>query len=128
MLLVKPNIGLSTPAIFKGMGLTPGQDFPGPDPRGLLSSLKSDGVSNTICVNDLEPPAFAALPELAALKDRLLAEERFEAVFMSGSGSTICCMGSDEAPEWIAGEEGVDSWPCRLITREEGSWYQPVSL
>ena len=37
------------------------------------------------CVNDLETPAFAVMPDLAELKARVAAEGRFDAVFMTGA-------------------------------------------
>ena len=37
------------------------------------------------CVNDLEAPAFAVMPELAQLKERLASEGLFDAVFMTGA-------------------------------------------
>jgi 4-diphosphocytidyl-2C-methyl-D-erythritol kinase len=44
------------------------------------------------CVNDLEAPAFAVMPDLAQLKARLAAEGRFDAVFMTGArcGPAAC--------------------------------------
>jgi len=54
---------------------------------------ETEGVSPEVTVNDLEQPAFANLPELKLLKDRLKVEGRnkYSSVFMSGSGSTIVC-------------------------------------
>ena len=45
----------------------------------------------SLCVNDLEPPAFTVLPKLAQMKARMAAdaERKYDAVFMSGSGSTL---------------------------------------
>ena len=46
---------------------------------------------------------------------------------MSGSGSTIVCMGSDEVPQFLdeEGFEDIFVSPTRLITREKGKWYTP---
>lgn len=129
MLLVKPDVGLSTPQIFKGLGLSPGQEMDGADPEAILKEITDSGaLAQGSCVNDLEAPAFAALPELAALKDKLREDGRFKSVFMSGSGSTIVGFGSDEPPAWLSEGEYADLFvgKCRLMTREEGEWYKPL--
>ena len=43
------------------------------------------------CVNDLEAPAFAVMPELAQLKERLAGEGLYEAVFMTGAAQHSLC-------------------------------------
>ena len=43
------------------------------DPEELLKELAVSGCGQSVCVNDLEPPAFKVMPSLAALKDRLIA-------------------------------------------------------
>lgn len=113
LLLVKPPVGLSTPAIFKALDL--GRRSAA-DPLDLLSALSSGGVDalREASVNDLEQPAFDCLPELAAMKRRLQARHGegggdgrgrpFDAVFMTGSGSTVVCVGSDSPPGWLAAE------------------------
>jgi len=109
LLLVKPPAGLSTPAIFRALDLGARSTR---DPLDLLSAV-SAGVSalRDAAVNDLERPAFDRLPALGALKRRLAGAEGdgatgrpFDAVFMSGSGSTIVCVGSDAPPAWLAAE------------------------
>ena len=76
------------------------------------------------CVNDLEPPAFSVLPSLRLLKERLQAEGRYDAVFMSGSGSTLVAVGGGgRAPAWAAEEGLFVAEGVRLTTREAGTWY-----
>ena len=41
------------------------------------------------CVNDLEAPAFAVMPELAQLKERLAGEGLYDAVFMTGAAQHV---------------------------------------
>ncbi|GBF90380.1 4-diphosphocytidyl-2-C-methyl-D-erythritol kinase [Raphidocelis subcapitata] len=129
LLLVKPPIGLSTPQIFKALDL--GRRSAA-EPRALLGGLAAAGrLSDALCVNDLEQPAFDTLPELLALKRRLAAAgdaagRRFDAVFMTGSGSTIVCAGSDAAPAFLSEDPdcaGVFVSPARLLTRRAGEWY-----
>ncbi|MEW5305142.1 MAG: hypothetical protein WDW36_007703 [Sanguina aurantia] len=104
ILLVKPPVGLSTPMIFKSLDLARRSVR---DPLDLLSSLSERGViAQELCVNDLEQPAFDNLPQLAELKSRLIAEggAQFSAVFMTGSGSTLVCAGSDSPPAFLASQ------------------------
>ena len=125
LLLVKPAIGLSTPAIFKALDLDSRSTA---DPEQLLAGLAARGASAEVCVNDLEPPAFAELPRLGELKDRLAQDGDFDAVFMSGSGSTIVGVGSEAKPAFLAGPEVADLdlfvAPARLIVRGPGGWFQ----
>lgn len=90
------------------------------------------GMQDT-CVNDLEQPAFDNLPELLDLKQRLKREggAAYDAVFMTGSGSTIVCMGSDSRPVFLSGDEAYQDLfvsPARLIVREMGQWYDKSNL
>lgn len=124
MLLVKPNIGLSTPQIFKALDL---DGLSKEDPLGLMERIKAEGCKDEICVNDLEAPAFGELPELLELKNKLKAEgdEGVVSVFMSGSGSTIVQVGSDAVPDFVEEDAELFRSPTRLITRKKGEWYQP---
>ncbi|GLI60956.1 hypothetical protein VaNZ11_003208 [Volvox africanus] len=128
MLLVKPPVGLSTPKIFKSLDLARRSTA---DPRGLLAEIATaKGVDQAAAVNDLEQPAFDNLPELAALKQRLIDTGNFRSVFMTGSGSTIVCYGSDSVPAFLKEEQYKDLFisPARLITRKEGGWYTHSGL
>lgn len=63
MLLVTPARGLSTPAVFKALRLASRSAV---DPRQLLAELqKRRTVTQDICVNDLEQPAFELCAWLA---------------------------------------------------------------
>ena len=75
-----------------------------------MKEFESDVCSATY-INDLEPPAFAVLPELEQLRDDLV-EFGFHAVMMSGSGSTIFCMG-------LPRDEVIDTWKNRLQAKYE---------
>ena len=56
LLLVKPPIGCSTPAIFKALDLNQRSSM---DPLELLRQLNADPSQiSSLCVNDLEQPAF----------------------------------------------------------------------
>ena len=63
LLLVKPPIGLSTPEIFKALDLSRRSKA---DPKGVLQELTSNRVlSQDLCINDLEQPAFDRYTPLA---------------------------------------------------------------
>lgn len=121
LVLVKPPDALLTPAVFKALRL---ESRSTADPEGLLAELRAAGTAEqATAVNDLEPPAFTLLPSLAELKVKLISSGMYTSVFMSGSGSTIVCVGADEAPPWAA-QAGLFVAPgVRLITRKEGEWY-----
>ncbi|KAL5994696.1 hypothetical protein ACLOJK_024749 [Asimina triloba] len=102
------------------------------DPLTLLEKITSIGVSQDVCVNDLEPPAFEVLPSLKMLKKRVLAAGRgqYDAVFMSGSGSTIVGIGSPEPPQFVYDEdEYKDTFisEARFLTRGENQWYTEMN-
>lgn len=121
-LLVKPPIGLSTPQIFKALDLERRSET---DPLELLSGMQQAGkVLPELCVNDLEQPAFDTLPALLELKQRLHATGQYESVFMTGSGSTIVCVGSDAVPEFVSQDPSLFVSQARLMTRQSGQWYQ----
>jgi 4-diphosphocytidyl-2-C-methyl-D-erythritol kinase len=129
LLLVKPPVGLSTPMIFKSLDLNRRSTA---DPLQLLAGMTQAGkVTAELCVNDLEQPAFDNLPELLQLKQRLIKEggDAFDAVFMTGSGSTIVGVGDDTAPQFLSEEQYKQLFvsPARLIVRQPGAWYEHSS-
>eukprot|EP00793_Prasinoderma_coloniale_P005820 PRCOL_00004294-RA len=136
LLLVKPPESCPTPAIFKGLGLAPGERPQGADPEELMARLRTEGASDELCVNDLEPPALDVVPRIRQIKEDLArmaeAEGRpYDAVFMSGSGSTVVAMGRDDAPEaFLLDPQNADLFisPTRLISREAGKWFEPADV
>lgn len=86
--IVKPPVGLSTPAVFRALDLNAVSDA---DPDTLLADLRTSLYGASV-VNDLEAPSFALAPELADLK-ALLVGCGFKVVLMSGSGSSFYCLG-----------------------------------
>ena len=80
--IVKPSVGLSTPAVFKAL------DY---DKLSALDASETllpaflegvDKVPDQFFINDLEPPAFSCVPELRRLKEELLAVDGFDHVMM----------------------------------------------
>jgi len=107
--LIKPADGLSTPSVFKELGLQPGQSLPGPEPLELLDGLQRDVFNAALYVNDLEPPAFKLMPRLKQMCDDL-RKLGFRAVMMSGSGTTCFAVGSPA-------EEVLETWRSQLSAK-----------
>lgn len=129
LVLIKPKEACSTAEVYKCFQLDRASSV---DPKKLLKSIATDGISQEICINDLEPPAFEVLPTLKTLKERVLAagRGRYQAVFMSGSGSTIVAVGDSEPPQFIYEEEeygDIFISEASFLTRNENEWYQQVT-
>lgn len=128
IVIVKPDIGLSTPSVFKALDydLLSKVDA---DATLLPTFLKGlDQVPDEYFINDLEPPAFKCVPELKALKDELLEVEGFDHVMMSGSGTSIFCLGEPTDSQAFDGKfgkrEGLQVFHSEFISRPENSWFE----
>mmetsp|Transcript_42203 Transcript_42203/g.112642 ORF Transcript_42203/g.112642 Transcript_42203/m.112642 type:complete len:458 (-) Transcript_42203:32-1405(-) len=134
--IVKPEVGLSTPAVFKALASSEwangGVDTRSTmDPKALLGMhVDPSDTSIEKYVNDLEPPAFECLPDLKALKERLLGYG-FDAVMMSGSGTSLFCTGEPNVEGWpeVVTEDASLPWPVRVfktsfLNRPADSWYE----
>ncbi|CAM9535852.1 unnamed protein product [Discosporangium mesarthrocarpum] len=123
--LVKPNGGLSTPTVFKNLDY---ELLSNEDPLELLQNLASFGLDGAKLINDLEPPAFKAMPSLSEMKMALQAQG-FKHVLMSGSGSTIFCLGNPSQPNLGWAQSFADKWgvtvhETKFINRcEPANWY-----
>ncbi|KAH9572699.1 hypothetical protein CY35_02G165600 [Sphagnum magellanicum] len=104
MVLIKPKEECSTAEVYKMFSM---ERVSNKDPEELLREISQNGISQNVCINDLEPPAFEVLPALKALKERVAAAGwgHYQAVFMSGSGNTIVGVGDSEPPQFICDEE-----------------------
>jgi 4-diphosphocytidyl-2-C-methyl-D-erythritol kinase len=128
MVLIKPKEECSTAEVYKLFSM---ERVSTKDPEELLREISQNGISQNVCINDLEPPAFEVLPALKALKERVAAagRGRYQAVFMSGSGSTIVGVGDSEPPQFIYDEEQYrDTFISEafFLTRKENEWYQQL--
>lgn len=128
--IVKPNIGLSTPSVFKALDYDELSELDA-DNTLLPAFLNANGVENVPAkyyVNDLEPPAFRCVPELGELKTRLQQVPGFQHVMMSGSGTSIFCIGEPEDKEtFLRDFEDADErqiFFSEFISRKEGEWFQ----
>lgn len=130
MVLVKPPQACSTAEVYKHLRLDQTSKV---DPITLLEKISKNRISQDVCINDLEPPAFEVLPSLKRLKQRIIAASRgqYDAVFMSGSGSTIVGIGSPDPPQFIYDDDeyqDVFLSEASFITRAANQWYtQPAS-
>ncbi len=108
--LVNPRVPVETPAVFKALGLQPGQDLRGTDhpdmagaPSGsLLDSLKA-------ARNDLEAPAMSLQPIIGEALGLMRRTGNCRLARMSGSGATVFglyddCEAAAEAAKRIQGE------------------------
>ncbi|XP_062017516.1 4-diphosphocytidyl-2-C-methyl-D-erythritol kinase, chloroplastic isoform X1 [Rosa rugosa] len=126
MVLIKPQQACSTAEVYKRLQLDTTSSV---DPLKLLERISVNGISQDVCINDLEPPAFQVLPSLKRLKQRVLAASRgqYDAVFMSGSGSTIVGIGSPDPPQFVYDDneyKDVFLSEANFLTREENHWYR----
>ncbi|XP_076956503.1 4-diphosphocytidyl-2-C-methyl-D-erythritol kinase, chloroplastic/chromoplastic-like [Bidens hawaiensis] len=129
MVLIKPPEACATAEVYKRFRLDASSTV---DPSTLLEKISKNGISQDVCVNDLEPPAFEVLPSLKRLKQRIIAAGRgkYDAVFMSGSGSTIVGVGSPDPPQFIYDEEDykdVFFSEATFLTRADQQWYAEPS-
>ncbi|KAG6590262.1 4-diphosphocytidyl-2-C-methyl-D-erythritol kinase, chloroplastic-like [Cucurbita moschata] len=130
MVLIKPQEACSTAEVYKRLRLDQTSKV---DPLSLLDKITKNGISQDVCINDLEPPAFEVLPSLRRLKQRIISSSRgeFDAVFMSGSGSTIVGIGSPDPPGFIYNDDefqDVFLAEANFLTREANQWYrEPAS-
>ncbi|KAL8055656.1 hypothetical protein ABFX02_04G069400 [Erythranthe guttata] len=131
MVLIKPQEACSTAEVYKRLRLDQMSQI---DPLTLLEKISNSGISQDVCVNDLEAPAFEVLPSLKRLKQRIAAAGRgqYDAVFMSGSGSTIVAVGSPDPPQFVYDDDeykNVFLSEANFITRLDNQWYaEPHSL
>jgi len=126
--IVKPAGGLSTPEVFRALDYS---KLSATDPEELLGRFREEGVMTgwENYVNDLEAPAFSVMPALADLKEELVAAG-FDRVLMSGSGSSIFCIGKpsegDTFFERFGARKDVDVFPTYFINRGDGvgDWFE----
>ncbi|KAJ7532757.1 hypothetical protein O6H91_13G018600 [Diphasiastrum complanatum] len=128
MVLIKPKEACPTAEVYKHFRLN---NTGSVDPEKLLSEILKNGISQDVCINDLEAPAFEFLPSLKTLKQRVAAASRgrYQAVFMSGSGSTIVGVGDHEPPQFLYDEDqykDVFISEAYFLTRRENEWYKQL--
>jgi 4-diphosphocytidyl-2-C-methyl-D-erythritol kinase len=124
------NVGLSTPAVFKALEYDKLSTL---DPEGMLQSFQDHQhdltqVPSQYFLNDLEYPAFTCVPQLETLKSELQAIPGFTAVMMSGSGTSIFCLGTpDDLPafeqQFVRERDDLQVFFTEFINRPEDQWF-----
>lgn len=128
--IVKPNVGLSTPSVFKALDYDELSTLDADEvllPE-FLNAESVDSVSGEYYINDLEPPAFRCVPLLGELKERLQEVEGFNHIMMSGSGTSIFCIGEpkdmDQFQEEFGNSKDLKVFFTEFINRKEGTWFE----
>jgi 4-diphosphocytidyl-2-C-methyl-D-erythritol kinase len=131
--IVKPNVGLSTPSVFKALHYDELSKLDADEvllPE-FLNAESVEVVDSEYYINDLEPPAFRCVPFLGELKEKLKQVEGFQHVMMSGSGTSIFCIGEPKDMGAFDKQFGRDAdlkvFFAEFINREEGTWFERPS-
>jgi 4-diphosphocytidyl-2-C-methyl-D-erythritol kinase len=85
--LVNPRVPVETPAVFKALGLQPGQALAGGSHPAIERSTLIDGLK--AARNDLEPPALHIQPLIGDALGLLRQTRGCRLARMSGSGATV---------------------------------------
>jgi 4-diphosphocytidyl-2-C-methyl-D-erythritol kinase len=85
-ILVNPLVEVSTPAVFRALGLEKGQSF---------GSAIADAQDPACWRNDLAKPAIAVAPVIGEVLHRLATTPGVTRAFMSGSGATCVALCED---------------------------------
>lgn len=94
ILLVKPHIGVQTGKAFNLVDFSDKCEFKIDDLVSLLDSSQYELFYKSL-QNDLEKPAISLVPKIDTIK-RELHDYGFDAVLMSGSGSTVFAISSNK--------------------------------
>lgn len=115
--LVWPEAGLSTPAVFRARA----GDFGAPISEASIRAFATDPlVAIQDLRNDLEDAARSLMPEIGHALDRLRASSGCRLARMSGSGS--CVVGYFQDPDSTA------EAAARIATDAPGWWVRPAAL
>lgn len=112
VLIVKPEGGTSTPAVYGRLDL---RKLPHRDPE---LTLKRFMEGQPEYYNDLEEAASEVLPAIKQIK-HVLQDSGYKTVMVSGSGSSLFCMGSGVPPQF----EGSHHFQVSFINRPSSFWY-----
>ena len=133
--IVKPDIGLSTPSVFQALQYDQLSALDADEvllPAFLQHPDAVTQVADEYFVNDLEPPAFSCIPALQTLKDVLLETPGLDHVLMSGSGTSIYCLGEPEDMDTLlqqlseaaqASSLTVQVFGTEFVSRPDNEWY-----
>lgn len=97
VLIVKPNIGLSTKSVYEAYDYYDKENIKHPDIPALIKALELDdekGIQENL-INVLSYPAIAALPEIKTLLDKM-TDLGLPMNGMSGTGSACFALSKDK--------------------------------
>jgi 4-diphosphocytidyl-2-C-methyl-D-erythritol kinase len=118
VLVVAPDVHVSTAEAYAALGRTEAQPYEGNSTARLVQSMAAARDWSGACVNDFEGAVFALHPELAAIRKKL---ERLGARTARMTGSGACVFGvfdSVEARDSAALRFRTDRvFPVRLLPR-----------
>jgi 4-diphosphocytidyl-2C-methyl-D-erythritol kinase len=95
-LVMKPNKGLSTAAVYKKFDELGCECSKTNVSKVIESYHDNEFTLGSEITNDLEVPAISMAPEIQELKDKLINEEGLGCVMMTGSGSTVFALSSNK--------------------------------
>mmetsp|Transcript_686 Transcript_686/g.818 ORF Transcript_686/g.818 Transcript_686/m.818 type:complete len:346 (+) Transcript_686:74-1111(+) len=133
LVIVKPNVGLSTPQVFKSLEYDKLSNI---SPDQLLQDFTNkfkdiSKVNDHSFINDLEIPAFKNIPDLRELKESLQKVKGFQHVMMSGSGTGIFCLGYPDDmqafEEQFLCRDDLQIFFTEFINRPKDVWYERSS-
>lgn len=110
--IAKPAEGLSTPEVYSRLKVDHLQKR---DPELILRSF-FEGKPEYF--NDLEGPAFEAMPKLILLKQSLMSSG-YDTVLLCGSGSSFFCFGNGS----IMQNSDLSVFSTNFIQKKENGWY-----
>jgi 4-diphosphocytidyl-2-C-methyl-D-erythritol kinase len=115
-LLVNPRVPVETPAVFRELGLKPGEAMGGSAHPALASVKNFAGLLQGLkgARNDLQPPACRLQPVIAEALNRVSATEGCALARMSGSGATVFGLYEDC---------GAAAAAARAIRRARPDWW-----
>jgi len=110
--LVNPRVPVETPAVFKALGLQPGQVLEGTE-HPALNTTSADGLLQALQAarNDLQPPALQVQPVIGEALELVTRTEGCRLARMSGSGATVFGLYDDEAGAAEAARGILDEKP-----------------
>jgi len=86
MILVNPNVGVSTPVVFQGLARKDNPPMSAPMPHTSDRAVWLDWLNTQR--NDLERPARNIAPVIGVVLDALAGQSGYQIARMSGSGAT----------------------------------------
>ncbi len=118
LVLANPGVAVPTPAIFRALNRKDGTPMPAPLPRWPDAAAAARDLA--ALRNDLEAPAIALAPVIAAVKSALAAQAGCLLARMSGSGATVFGLFATEAAAHAA--------EARLAADRPGWWVRAARV